>query len=228
MLGAPARGGTSARCTRPQAHRTSCRSYWVVCACASGRSVTWWEYRTPRSAAPARSAPHPQLPSGSTSSVSSGCSRQARYAPGAPGCLPGLRPPPRRAVRSGGFFPGRSSVPGGIDEFPLLREISRSSRATRSASSAFCVFSAAICASLSSSSIRSRAFSARSVTASPGASLGHIGHTGTTSEPALRNQHDTLSRPAKLPKSSRTPAPARDLGPPRRSGLRLPLERRDL
>jgi hypothetical protein len=39
-------------------------------------------------------------------------------------------------------------VLGGIDEFPLLREISRSSRATRSASSAFCVFSAAICASL--------------------------------------------------------------------------------
>ena len=50
---------------------------------------------------------------------------------------------------------------GGIDEFPLLREISRSSLATRSASSAFCVVSAAICASLSSSSIRSRAFSAR-------------------------------------------------------------------
>ena len=51
----------------------------------------------------------------------------------------------------------------------------------------------------------------------------------TTSESALRNQHDTLSRPAKLPEhSSRTPAPARDLGPPRRSGLRLPLERRDL
>jgi transcriptional regulator with XRE-family HTH domain len=45
---------------------------------------------------------------------------------------------------------------------------------------------------------------------------------------ALRSQHDTLSRRAKLPKSSRTPAPERDLGPPPCSGLRLPLERRDL
>jgi len=35
--------------------------------------------------------------------------------------------------------------------------------------------------------------------------------------------------PAKLPEQSlRTPASARDLGPPRRSGLRLLLERRDL
>ena len=32
----------------------------MVCALASGRSVTWWEYRTPRSPAPARSAPHAQ------------------------------------------------------------------------------------------------------------------------------------------------------------------------
>ena len=32
---------------RPHAHSTSCRSCWTVSACASGRSVTWWEYRTP-------------------------------------------------------------------------------------------------------------------------------------------------------------------------------------
>jgi hypothetical protein len=37
---------------------------------------------------------------------------------------------------SGGFFPGRSSVLGGIEEFPLLRETSRSSRATCSRNSA--------------------------------------------------------------------------------------------
>jgi hypothetical protein len=42
-------------------------------------------------------------------------------APGAPGCLPGLRPPPRRCLRSGGFFPGRSSDEGGI-EFLELRD----------------------------------------------------------------------------------------------------------
>ena len=56
---------------------------------------------------------------------------------------------------AGGFFPGRSSALGGIDEFPLLREIRRSSRATRSSSSA-------ILASLSSSSARSRSFASRS------------------------------------------------------------------
>jgi len=46
--------------------------------------------------------------------------------------LPGFRPPPRRGLRCGGFFPGRSSALGGIDEFPLLREISRSSRSADS------------------------------------------------------------------------------------------------
>jgi len=48
--------------------------------------------------------------------------------------LPGLRFfPPGRPSRCGGFFPGRSSALGGIEEFPLLREISRSSRAIFSA-----------------------------------------------------------------------------------------------
>jgi hypothetical protein len=43
---------------------------------------------------------------------------------------------PGRVPRSGGFFPGRSSVLGGIEEFPLSPEISRSSRAIFSACSA--------------------------------------------------------------------------------------------
>jgi hypothetical protein len=39
--GAPAAsGGASATWTRPQAHSAACRSYWTVCARASGRSVT--------------------------------------------------------------------------------------------------------------------------------------------------------------------------------------------
>jgi hypothetical protein len=53
--------------------------------------------------------------------------------PGAPGCLPRLRPArsaARRCCRDGGVRPGTSSVPGGNDEFPLFREASRSSRAT--------------------------------------------------------------------------------------------------
>jgi hypothetical protein len=105
----------------------------MVSARAAGRSVTWWEYRTPRSQAPARSFPHSHVPSGKCGTVLSGRSFHARYAPGAPGCLPGLRPPRRRGLRSGGFFPGWSSALGGIDEFPLLRETSRSSRAIFSA-----------------------------------------------------------------------------------------------
>ena len=54
-------------------------------------------------------------------------------------------------------------------------------------------------------------------------------HHCTPLPPRHQPPPDTLSRPAKLPEHfSRTPAPARDLGPSRRSGLRLPLERRDL
>jgi hypothetical protein len=41
----------------------------------------------------------------------------------------------RRCCRDGGFRPGRSSAPGGMEEFPLLRDAARSSRATRSCSS---------------------------------------------------------------------------------------------
>ena len=73
--------------------------------------------------------------------------------------------------------------------------------------------------------------SPRGVTASPGTPpvSGISGTQELHQRRPLRNQHDTLSQPARLPQhSSRTPAPARDLGPPRRSGLRLPLERRDL
>jgi hypothetical protein len=45
--------------------------------------------------------------------------------------LPGFRFPAFRAgLPGGGCRPGRSSAGGGIEEFPLLREISRSSRST--------------------------------------------------------------------------------------------------
>ena len=69
--------------------------------------------------------------------------------------LAGLAATSAAGLRSGGFLPGRSSVLGGIDEFPELREINRSSRAIRSSRSA-------IFASLASSSIRSRSFASRS------------------------------------------------------------------
>jgi hypothetical protein len=63
--------------------------------------------------------------------------------------LPGLRfVPPCRCAGCGGFLPGWSSLLGGIEEFPLLRETARSSLASRSASSAF---AASICATRSAS-----------------------------------------------------------------------------
>jgi hypothetical protein len=176
--GAPAAsGGGPATWAWPHAHCTSCRSCWMISARASGRSVTWWEYRTPRSRAPARFLPHPQVPSGKCGMVSSGRSLHGRYAPGAPGCLPGLRFfPPCRCPGCGVLLPGWSSLLGGIEELPLLREISRSSRAICSACSASCARRPAITSSLSSFSrarrstaSRSRAFSARS-SAAPGPS----------------------------------------------------------
>ena len=146
MPGCPASGGASATCTRPQEHCTSCRSYWVVSAFASGRSVTWWEYFTPRSRASSRLAPHPQVPSGNRGTVLSGFSFHSRYAPGAPRCFPGLRFPPPPGSGRGGFLPGWSSPLGAIEEFAEFRETSRSSRARRSRSSAFSAFSSAFSA----------------------------------------------------------------------------------
>jgi hypothetical protein len=97
-----------------------------------------------------------------------------------------LRPPPRRGFAGGGFFPGRSSVLGGIDEFPLLREISRSSRANRSASSAFCARSSAFSAFSSAFCARSRAFAACSAATTSGAS-------GISGTPALHQSRPSVS-----------------------------------
>jgi hypothetical protein len=48
---APVPAGTGAGCARPQPHATSCRSYWMTRAAASGMS-TWWLAATARSAPP--------------------------------------------------------------------------------------------------------------------------------------------------------------------------------
>jgi hypothetical protein len=110
----------AARRTCPHAHFAACRSCWIVCAWISaGMSVTWCEACTPRSVACARSRPHPHAPCGKCGIVSSGLSFHARYDPAAPGCLPGRRFPPAFLRCSSGMRPGRSSVDGGIEEFPL-------------------------------------------------------------------------------------------------------------
>lgn len=91
----------------------------------------------PRSAAPARFAPHPHAPRGKCGTVRSGSSRQAKYDPGAPGCLP---------------------------EFPDAARSSLASRSssspTRSASAAFCAASIAMswpCCAISASRAASSA-----------------------------------------------------------------------
>ena len=72
-----------------------------------------------------RSRPHGHEPSGNSATVSSGVCDQARCAPGAPGCLPGLRPLPGFARGAGAFRPGRSSDDGGIEELPEFRDAAR-------------------------------------------------------------------------------------------------------
>ena len=81
----------------------------VTVAAASGTSMTCRDATTPRSAAPVRSRPHGHEPSGNSATVSSGVCDQARFVPGAPGCLPGLRRLPGFARGAGAFRPGRSS-----------------------------------------------------------------------------------------------------------------------
>jgi hypothetical protein len=61
---------------------------------------------------------------------------------------------PRQGAARRARLPGRSSVDGGIEEFPLLRPTARSSAATRSASRAFAALnssSMAACSAISPS-----------------------------------------------------------------------------
>ena len=79
--------------------------------------------------------------------VRTGSVLQARYEPGAPGCLPGFRlPPPCCGSPAGGVRPGWSSSDGGSEELPEFRDAARSSLASRSSSSPTRPASAAFCA----------------------------------------------------------------------------------
>jgi hypothetical protein len=64
--------------------------------------------------------------------------------PGAPFCLPRSRLEPFARLGAGLFRPGRSSVEGGIPEFPLFRPAARSRALTRSTNRAFAATSSAI------------------------------------------------------------------------------------
>jgi hypothetical protein len=87
--------------------------------------------------------------------------------PGEPGCPPRLRAvrsAARRCCRDAGVRPGTSSALDGIDEFPLLREVSRSSRATVACKSPTCSRSSAIAASRAAQVSHPGAGGGRSVT----------------------------------------------------------------
>jgi len=73
---------------------------------------------------------------------------EARYEPGARGCLPGFRFPrlPGYGFPGGGIRPGWSSSDGGSEELPEFRAAARSSLASRSSSSATRAASTAFCA----------------------------------------------------------------------------------
>jgi hypothetical protein len=70
-----------------------------------GRSKTW-RARVAATWASARSAPQPAHCSGACTTTSSAWPAMARYAPGAPGCLPGRRPC-RRAGHGAGAYASR-------------------------------------------------------------------------------------------------------------------------
>jgi hypothetical protein len=80
--------------------------------------------------------------------------------PFAPGCFPRLRPEFFARFGAGFALPGRSSLEGGIEELPLLRETSRSNRRTRSSSAALAPRSSTItpaCSRQTRSAPRARA-----------------------------------------------------------------------
>jgi hypothetical protein len=101
---------------------------------SGGRSNTC-RASTPTAFAGVSAAPHPPHRSGACQATSSGSSTCARWAPGAPGCLPGrrpsARPAPRRAAREGLPSP---SEDGGLDEFEESLPSRRSSSTTRALS----------------------------------------------------------------------------------------------
>jgi hypothetical protein len=106
------------------------------------------------SAAPARSWPHPQRPRGNRSTRRFGLSVHARFAPGAPGCLPRLRfgPPRRFGFAGGGALPTSSSLDGGIEEFAEFLDSRCSNSANLAARSLFVAVNSATCFACSPSS----------------------------------------------------------------------------
>ena len=196
-------------------HAERSRSYWVVTACASGRSVTWCEYRTPQVSGadqvrPARARAlreyvrrlvRPAVPR----QVSARRARPLTRLAAAAAARPALRRLPpwqvigarrhRRVPRVAGDQPLQPRDPLlqrrdlrvlVLHQHPQLPDPLSQPRVPRAQ---------LIC-----------------ITGHTG-SLGRTGHPGTTSEPALREQRDTPGRPAGFPGASSCSGPGCHQGP---------------
>lgn len=136
-------------CTRPTAHAGTSPTL-VVPQLAQVFATTWysvtcgrggvggvpntWCRRSSKTGALARSAPHLRHAEGSPRMVSSGSSISRSVVPGAPSCLPGLRPERVREDRFGAGLANGRSDDGGLEEFEESLPRRRSSYATRAAS----------------------------------------------------------------------------------------------
>ena len=112
------------------------------------------------------------------------------------GCLPRFfffaRSAARRCFR-GGLRPGRSSELGGIEEFPLFRDLARSAAASCSRSSATTASSAAIrsaCVSIRSACVSIRCACSR-ISASRGSPAAHRSQSRIIPETTLSHHGNT-------------------------------------
>ena len=153
--------------------------------CSTTRTSTNGTSRTcrtsiPAGAASARSAPQSPHARGWWSITSSGSPTSSSVAPGAPGCLPGLRPDPLRRARFGVAY---RSDDGGNDELPEFCPNRRASSATCSLNSAI----RASCCPISSACATTigKQFAARQ--------LPQIGHTSIISSSSDRSSRNAAN-----------------------------------
>ena len=183
---------------------SQCRSCWIRCADGSGISSCWNDRATPRSAAPARSAPHSHAPCRVVVAgvVRLGPAHRRSRRAGLLAPLALLRLPAsaaRRCLR-GGLRPGASSPDGGIEELPLLRDDDPLQPGHLLAELTDLLLQGRrVRPQVPPSSARSSAISSSRAAqpAQPGAGGGISDTSHDHAEPALSKQDDTQSRPAK-------------------------------
>ena len=177
---------------------TRCRSGWLLQEVATGSPPP--DGRPPPPGPWRRPAQRRTRTRPAGGTVPSGRSDQARYDPGAPGCLPGLRPPlPRFGLAGGGVRPGRSLADGATEELPLLRPRRRCSSWTSSANATRSDRSSPIAAACSAITASRAAHDAQ-----PG-SGGQTSHNWPSSPPATGSQAATPGQPWERPHRGQFP-----------------------